>query len=100
MTIIEAIKSGKRFRRPRFPAYRWMSYDGKSKIMGFDFETGCRDFYYPDKEDILADDWETETPTFDRTMLRNAWATIYGYSDPEKVEISPNFQALAVILGL
>lgn len=63
MTLQEAIKSNKRFRRPCFPEGRWYSYDGSTvTCMRIDSLDDLRGeiFYWPDKQDILADDWEVE----------------------------------------
>ena len=75
MNIIEAIKSGRNFRRASFPNQRWFSYKGESKIMGFDFEENRRDFYQPDKLDIIADDWEIEEKKVEitRQTLKDAF---------------------------
>jgi hypothetical protein len=58
VTIIEAIKSGRRFRRPCFVKGLWYYYTDSSYQM---YRSDNRT-YQPDKEDILADDWIIESP--------------------------------------
>ena len=71
MTIIEAIKSGKRFRRTSEKG--WLEYyDGKihlkGEVLGCDNLSLCA-------TDILADDWEVEEQKVEinRLALCSAW---------------------------
>lgn len=58
MNIIEAIKSGRRFRRRQSPC-RWIEYHKADKYMTCMTGKATMEFH-PDKDDILADDWEAE----------------------------------------
>lgn len=55
MTIQEAIKTGKRFKRPCFTYY--IEENSMGDIL---FTNG--EFYTPSKESLLATDWEVEPP--------------------------------------
>jgi len=83
MNIIDAIKSGKKFRRPVFPAGRWYEYAGKEVILTvtspeLTISTGHFS-YLPDKIDILADDWEIEEEkvTISISKLDEAFVRVY-----------------------
>jgi hypothetical protein len=54
MTIQEAIKSGKPFRRKGWTVWFLMKLDGT--LLG----VGCWQEYFLTKEDHLADDWEVK----------------------------------------
>lgn len=54
MTLQEAIRSGKKFRRPHF--YYWIYRDN----LNFYTSDHSRDKYVFDAESIVADDWEVE----------------------------------------
>lgn len=83
MNLIDAIKSGKRFRRTQFK--EWMS--GPNGRLGFSHglmlgkkETVENEFYYLAEQDILADDWEIEEKKVEitRARLGDAIKALYG----------------------
>lgn len=83
MNLIEAIKSGKPFRREGFTSY----YDPKTY-----------DRYYSHDE-VIADDWQvkSEPVTITRQQLEAAWREVIGWSEPNGALI---FDGIAKQLGL
>lgn len=71
MNLIEAIKSGKRFRRGDESAWTFQMED-----------------YHLSHEDILADDWEIEEPTISvtRSQVTAAWKNQNGKMAPTPSE--------------
>ena len=94
MTLIEAIKSGRHFRRPCF-AHNWMGYSLKDQVM----KRADGQEYCPCKEDILADDWEIEEKKVEITLsaLRETWDRCFRHA---KSDETYEFQMLAKELGL
>lgn len=82
MNIIEAIKSGKRFKRKTWETYL----------------LNCVEQNFTLKE-VLADDWEVEpTPvTITREQFVEAWRNVFTFNEPYA---SLNCDALARELGL
>ena len=54
MTLIESLKSGKRFRRPGFP---WIEVNGPN----INYAAGTKSVYYLNASEVLAEDWEIES---------------------------------------
>jgi hypothetical protein len=73
MNIIEAIKSGKRFKRKQ--------WDNLAAIFDYCFYEDYKCFL---KEDLLADDWEVEelSVTITRDKLTEAWRNSVTFNQP------------------
>lgn len=86
MNIIEAIKSGKKFKRPCFPWQNWLYIPALSKIIHR--VDGAH--YHCDIDDILADDWEIEEEkiTITRSQLEEAWNKLF--NTPLPTQDNPN----------
>ncbi len=77
MNIIDAIKSGKRFKRKESGVYLSIDYHGqieKKGQPGYHFETDMFSFV----ENLLADDWEIEEDKYELT--RSELMEAVGYS--------------------
>lgn len=72
MTLQEAIKSGKRFKRRYHAGWMWLE-NGATKYS--DSNAGEQRFTYHD-DDILATDWITEEPV-KKTKRITVWRPIY-----------------------
>lgn len=96
MKLHEAIEANKRFRRPSFPEGKWYSYPRRD---GYQIKTMLRNDqmeYFPDRDDILADDWELEVTGNQITLndFKAAWREIWGHYPTMGAE------GLAKLLGL
>lgn len=82
MNIIEAIKSGKRFKRQHWEVFLYSQGD----------------YNFP-SSDILADDWEVEDQAVmvTREQLEAAWREVIGWNEPNGAS---TFEAISKELGL
>lgn len=93
MTIIEALKSGKRFKR--LNDLVWLTYKNGA-IYYYDGTVGCDDFALNAKK-ILADDWVIEEPEVKvtRSQIAKAWDRCFEKEwdswTSERVELFENF---------
>lgn len=87
MNIIEAIKSGRRFRRISWKTNEWILQDR------------CDLPVRLSRDDIVADDWEIESKPvmITREKLEQAWEESFGWNEPYG---ALSFKCLAEELGL
>lgn len=89
MTLVEAIKSGKRFRRKGWAAW----FNGNESIMGYSYGLAlgektdvCVTGIFIKTEDVLAEDWEIDPPMrieITREQLEEAMSEIGVFSSTD-----------------
>jgi hypothetical protein len=85
MNLVEAVKTGKRFKRKDWTETEWMSADGRFTV---------------DAETLTADDWEVEpTVTITKEQFVKAWFDTIPCIEPYYLGVS-ECDVLAKELGL
>lgn len=91
MNLVEAIKSGKDFRRPGHPGYISCRPD----------HIGCSQHYWSFSEaDLIADDWEVRSVEVDRKKLFQAFGLAWAKLRPAEITATDVATELAHLLGI